>query len=114
MSSLIDFKHKFAETEQWLQHEHETALNTYHARQRALNMLRRRLANGQTAEIILKGFEAAGSPDPNYGYLIQSGRISFPGVRSHAEASYSFLIKPLLDEIAREHEHQLALFEVAA
>jgi len=113
MSSLIDFKHKMAETEQWLQ-QHEAALNTYQAHQRALDMLRRRLARGERPELILKSIQGAGGPDPNEGYFMQGGRISFPGVTRHADAACIFSIKQLLDEISRGCEHQLDLFDLAA
>jgi len=113
-SSLIEFKRKLAETEQWIRRCNEAALNTHQARQRALHMLRRRLANGERPESILKSIQGAGGPDPNEGYLMQGGRISFPGVCSHDEAKHTFSIKQLLDEIAREREQQLDLFEMAA
>jgi len=114
MSSLIDFKRKLAETGQHIRQINEAALNTYHAHQRALHMLRRRLARGERPELILKSIQGAGGPDPNEGYFMQGGRISFPGACSHDEAKHTFSIKQLLDEIAREREQQLDLFEEAA
>jgi len=109
MSSMTDFKRKLAEIEQ-----HETTLNTYQVRLRALHMLRRRLARGERPELILKSIQGAGGPNPNEGYFMQGGRISFPGVTRHADAVCTFSIKQLLDEISRDREQQLDLFDLAA
>jgi len=113
-SSLIDFKRKLAETDKQIRQINEAILNTYQARQRALNMLRHRLANGERHESILRSIQGAGGPDPNEGYFMQGGRISFPGVCSHSEAKHTFSIKQLLDEISHDREQQPDLFDLAA
>jgi len=113
-SSLIEFKRTLAETERQIRQTNDAALDAFQARQRALHMLRHRLAHGERPESILKSIQGAGGPDPNEGYLMQGGRISFPGVCRHAEAKHTFSIKQLLDDIAHEREHQLDLFEMAA